>query len=298
MTIALEAVGLTKRYRRTVALSDCTFELPAGRIAALVGPNGAGKTTLLHLAVGLRRPTRGRVRTLGWSPLSDVQLLLPRIGFVAQDTPLYGRFTVAEMLQFGRTMNRRWDHTIAEGRLQRLAIPRRQRIDELSMGQRAQVALALALGKRPELLLLDEPLATLDPLARRQFLQELMEAAAADGLTVILSSHLIGDLERVCDHLVILNQGRVQVDGAIEDLLATHRMLLGPRLGEAGIPDAGLQVISAHHGERQSALWVRGVVGPLPGGWQVQEPGLEELVLAYLDRPATRPEPALEAAAQ
>jgi ABC-2 type transport system ATP-binding protein len=196
MTSALEATGLGKRYRRTWALRDCTLELPRGRIAALVGPNGAGKTTLLHLAVGLLAPTEGAIRVLGEPPGGD-PALLARVGFVAQDAPLYGDFTAAELLRLGARLNRRFDQALARDRLGRLGVPLDRRADRLSGGQRAQVALALALAKRPELLLLDEPVASLDPLARREFLQVLMGSVAEQDLTVLLSSHLLADLERV-----------------------------------------------------------------------------------------------------
>lgn len=182
------------------------------RVCALVGPNGAGKTTLLHCAAGLLSPTSGEVRVLGEVPAQD-PLLLSRIGFVAQDMPLYRSFTVEEMLAVGARLNARWDAASARARLERLGIPFDRRIGNLSGGQRAQVALALATGKCPELLLLDEPLASLHPLARREFLQGLMETVAEDGTSVVLSSDLITDLERVCDHLMILTEGRIGVAG-------------------------------------------------------------------------------------
>src|SRR5262245_41772091 len=189
MTAAVVATGLGKRYRGRWGLRDCTLEIPKGRVVALVGPNGAGKTTLLHLATGILRPSAGSVSVLGSTPGADATLL-SRVGFVAQDVPLYRNLSVADTLEFGRRLNSRWDQSLAVERLERLGIPLRDRVGELSGGQRAQVALALALGKRPELLLLDEPLASLDPLARREFLQVLMEGVAEHGLTVVLSSHL------------------------------------------------------------------------------------------------------------
>jgi ABC-2 type transport system ATP-binding protein len=201
----LEATGLGKRYRRTWALRDCTLALPRGRIAALVGPNGAGKTTLLHLAVGLLAPTAGSIRVLGRAPGKDPDLLA-RVGFVAQDAPLYGDFTGADLLRLGVGLNRRFDLDLARDRLGRLGVPLDRRVDRLSGGQRAQVALAMALAKRPEVLLLDEPVASLDPLARREFLQALMGSVAEQGLTVVLSSHLLADLERVCDYLIVLQR--------------------------------------------------------------------------------------------
>jgi ABC-2 type transport system ATP-binding protein len=288
MRASLEATGLGKRYRRTWALRNCSLRVPTGSIAALVGPNGAGKSTLLHLATGLLRPTEGDVRILGWAPRAEPQLVLARLGFVAQDTPLYRRYSVGDTLRLGRALNRRWDGGAAAVRLRRLGIPMDRKVGQLSGGQRAQVALALALAKRPELLLLDEPLASLDPLARRQFLQELMEATVVDGLTVLLSSHLIGDLERTCDYLVVLGEGRVRLAGAIDALLGSHRLLVGPR-GPAPHDQAGLEVIARSDGDRESSLWVRGPVGALPSGWRSSPLALEELVIAYLAQPEGPP---------
>jgi ABC-2 type transport system ATP-binding protein len=276
---ALETSGLGKRYRRAWALRDCSLRLPAGRVAGLVGPNGAGKTTLLHLAVGLLRPDEGSVRVLGEAPDGNADLLA-RVGFVAQDTPLYAGFTADALIAMGRHLNPRWDGSLARGRLARLGIPLDRKVRKLSGGQRAQVALSLALAKRPELLLLDEPVASLDPLARREFLQGLMGAVAGEGTTVLLSSHLIADLERVCDYLVILYAGRVQVLGAVDDLLAEHKVLVGPRRDSADVSGVG-SVVSATHTGRQSTLLVR-VNGRVPGGWAVHEASLEEIVLAYL----------------
>lgn len=224
MTAVLEAAGLGKRYRTGWALRDCSLAIPAGRMVALVGPNGAGKTTLLHLAVGLIAPTVGDVSILGWSARRHPGLVLSRVGFVAQDRPLYRRFTVGEMLRLGRELNARWDQAGAESRLRRLGIPLDRQIRRLSGGQAAQVALALALSKQADVLLLDEPAVNLDPLARRDFLRELVDAVAADGLSAVISSHVIADLERVCDYLVIVVEGRVQVAGDIDDLLAAHKL--------------------------------------------------------------------------
>jgi ABC-2 type transport system ATP-binding protein len=279
VTAALETTRLGKRYKRSWALRDCSLRLPAGRVAGLVGPNGAGKTTLLHLAVGLLRPSEGSVRVLGESP-SENPGLLARVGFVAQDTPLYPGFTADGLIAMGCHLNPRWDASLARDRLRKLGIPLGRRVRKLSGGQRAQVALSLALAKGPELLLLDEPVASLDPLARREFLQGLMGAVADEGTTVLLSSHVVADLERVCDYLVILSAGRVQVLGAVDDLLAEHRVLVGPRrdpVQESGVGP----VVSATHTERQSTLLVR-VNGRVPDGWVVHEASLEEIVLAYL----------------
>ena len=235
MKPVLTARSLGKRYGDDWALRDCSLELPAGRVAALVGPNGAGKTTLLHLAVGLLAATTGRIEVFGSQPRGN-RSVLERVGFVAQDAPLYPGFKVAEMLTLGRRLNRRWDGRWAEERVRGLGIPLDKRVGALSGGQRAQVALALALAKRPELLLLDEPVASLDPLARREFLQALMDAVAETGVTVVLSSHLIADLERVCDFLVLLIASEVRLSGGIEQLVAEHKLLIGPRRSTIGIP--------------------------------------------------------------
>ncbi|WP_319463770.1 ABC transporter ATP-binding protein [Micromonospora sp. RTP1Z1] len=280
MDIALEADQLGKRYGRTWALRDCSLRLPAGRIAALVGPNGAGKSTLLHLAVGLLRPDAGAVRIFGESPY-DNPPVLPEIGFVAQDTPLYRDFTAAELVHLGGRMNKRWDSALARNRLAQLGIPPKLPVGKLSGGQRAQVALALALAKRPRLLLLDEPVASLDPLARREFLQSLMGSVAESETTVLLSSHLLADLERVCDYLIVLHAGRVQLVGAVDDLVAGHRQLVGPRHGGDPIPGV-TAVVRASHTARQSTLLVRTDGSINDPSWTTREVGLEDIVLAYL----------------
>ncbi len=284
MSAALEATALGKRYRRNWALQDCNLTVPRGRIAALVGPNGAGKTTLLHLAVGLLAPTTGTIRVLGQAP-GDAGLL-PLVGFVAQDTPLYRDFTAAELLTMGAKLNRHFDRPLARSRLERLAIPLDRRVGSLSGGQRAQVALALALAKGRELLLLDEPLASLDPLARREFLQTLMGSVAEQGATVLLSSHLLADLERVCDYLIVLSAAHVQVLGTVEELLDQHKLLIGP-YREPQPPIAGVaQVVRASHTDRQATLLVRSS-GPIHDpAWKAHDVTLEDLVLAYLADPS------------
>jgi ABC-2 type transport system ATP-binding protein len=287
MGVELETAGLGKRYGKTWALRDCSLHLPSGQVAALVGPNGAGKSTLLHLSVGLLRPDAGEVRVFGQSPYNnkDVQA---QIGFVAQDTPLYRDFTAAELVVMGGKLNRRrWDAALARNRLGQLGIPPDRPVGKLSGGQRAQVALALALAKRPRLLLLDEPVASLDPLARREFLQSLMGSVAETGATVLLSSHLLADLERVCDHLVLLDSARVRLAGVVDELVAAHRQLSGPRHTGERI-DGVAEVIRASHTDRQSTLLVR-VDGPVTDpAWTVRELSLEDLVLAYLADGETR----------
>jgi ABC-2 type transport system ATP-binding protein len=285
MTVVLETAGLGKRYGSFWALRDCTLAIPAGSVTALVGPNGAGKTTLLHLAVGLSEPSAGEVRVLGGSPRHDAAEVLPRIGFVAQEHPLYRGFTVTETLRLGRELNPSWNDDAARARIEALGLPLRKKVGALSGGQRAQVALTLALAKRPELLLLDEPVAALDPLARREFLQSVMEAVAETDLTVVLSSHLIADLERVCDHLVILAGGRTQLAGPIDEILASHRLLTGPR-GEAAEVARLHDVVKQSHTERQTTLVVRANGHVYDAQWELHELDLEEIVLAYLGRGA------------
>jgi ABC-2 type transport system ATP-binding protein len=286
MNNALETTRLSKRYGRHWALQDCTLALPPGRVAALVGPNGAGKTTLLNLSVGLLEPTAGSVQIFGCSPLKQTTETLPRLGFVAQDQPLYTDFTVANLLTLGRKLNPRWDDTLARARMQKLGIPLDRRAGKLSGGQQAQVALVLALAKRPDLLLLDEPLASLDPLARREFLRTLMDAVAEAGLTVLLSSHIIGDLERVCDYLIILSASYVQLAGDIQEIGRTHKRLVGPRQEVDAIASVHT-VIEMSQTERQTTLLVR-INGPLfDPSWEVQEVSLEDIVLAYLGQQAT-----------
>ncbi len=287
MTPALRATALGKRYGRQWALRDCTLTLPAGRVTALVGPNGAGKTTLLQLAVGLTHPTRGTIEVCGLTPRVHPKELLPLISFVAQEQPLYQGFTVAEMLTVGRKLNRTWNDGLAHARLMRLGIPLGKRIGALSGGQRSQVALALALAKRPRFLVLDEPVAALDPLARRAFLQTLMEAAAEDGLAVLLSSHIIADLERVCDYLIILCASQVHLAGDIDEIVQAHKLLVGPRRDPAAEAIARVhRVIQERHTARQTLLLVH-TIGPIyDPSWEVRDVALEDIVLAYLDHHA------------
>jgi ABC-2 type transport system ATP-binding protein len=286
MTTALETAQLSKHYGRTWALQECTLALPVGRVAALVGPNGAGKTTLLQLSAGLLPPTAGSVRVFGRSPSQQTAETLPRLGFVAQDHPLYKSFSVEDLLTLGRKLNPRWDDTRARARLQHLGIPLSQRAGRLSGGQQAQVALVLALAKRPDLLLLNEPLANLDPLARREFLRTLMDAVLETGLTVLLSSHIIGNLERVCDYLIILAASHVQLADDIQEITRTHKRLVGPRRGVESITGV-LAVVETSHTTRQTTLLVR-TTGPiLDPSWEVQDASLEDIVLAYLSQQAT-----------
>ena len=280
-TLAVATDGLGKRYGSQWALRDCTLQIPAGTVTALVGPNGAGKSTLLQLAVGLSRPTVGEVQVLGGDPRRDASSVLPRVGFLAQEHPLYKGFTVAETLRLGRSLNPGWDEGLAVDRIQALGLPLEKKVGRLSGGQQAQVALTLALAKRPELLLLDEPVASLDPLARREFLESVMEAVADTGMTVVLSSHIVADLERVCDHLVILATARVQLAGPIDDIVASHRLLTGPRTDPTAVARMHA-VIRESHTERQTTLLVRANGHVYDCSWQQHQVDLEEIVLAYL----------------
>jgi ABC-2 type transport system ATP-binding protein len=280
VTAAISAVGLGKRFGRKWALKDCTVEIPSGRICGLVGPNGAGKSTLLNLAVGLLSPTEGQIQVAGGSPGSGAGQLA-KIGFLAQQTPVYESLSIADHLRFGEAINPRWDRELARERLDALELDPKQQAGSLSGGQRAQLALTLAMAKRPEVLLLDEPVASLDPLARRDFLRTLTAYVAEHDVSVVLSSHLLADLERVCDYLVVLVESRVQLSADVDELLATHRRLIGPRRAPDTLP-ADQTVIEASHTDRQSTLLVRTSSSIHDPTWQVEDVGLEDIVLAYM----------------
>jgi ABC-2 type transport system ATP-binding protein len=283
----IEAAGLGKRYGSTWALRECALAIPAGHVAALVGPNGAGKTTLLNLAVGLTLPTAGVVTVLGGRPAGS-PTALDGIAFVAQNTPLYRNLSTADMLHLTRNLNRRFDQGYARARLCELGIPLKQKAGQLSGGQQAQLALTLALARRPRLLVLDEPMAMLDPLARHDFMATVM-TAVADGVSVVLSSHVLAELERVADYLILMSEGRVQVAGEVDDLLAGHRVLTGPA-AEADSHADRLCVVHARNAGVQAHLLVRtiGTAGPAPPGWEAHPVSLEELTLAYLREPAAK----------
>ncbi|MEU5281808.1 ABC transporter ATP-binding protein [Streptomyces asoensis] len=321
---ALAATALGKRFGRRGgwALRDCTFRLPAGRVCAVVGPNGAGKSTLLALAAGLLAPTEGRVTVLGTDPASA----RTRVAHVAQDKPLYPQLSVAETLLVGADLNPgRWDAEAAGRIVAAGGLDPAKKIRSLSGGQRTRVALALALAKRPELLLLDEPLADLDPLARHELMGTLMAQAARYGTTIVMSSHVVAELEDSCDHLLLVGAGRVRLAGEIDDLLAAHTRVStladpartapadasadgpttgspdgsptgapdGPATGAPGSPGvvpelAAHTVVESRVTGRQLTALVR-PGGPLADGWRTSAPSLEDLVLAYLRNPQAAP---------
>src|SRR5579863_2712857 len=279
----IEASGLGRRYGGTWALRDCTVAIPAGHVAALVGPNGAGKTTLLNLAAGLAAPSAGDVTVLGGRPAGS-PVALDGIAFVAQDTPMYKNLSARDMLHLTRNLNRRFDQQYAESRLGELGIPLKRKAGKLSGGQQAQLALTLALARRPRLLVLDEPMAMLDPVARHDFMASVMMAMAADGVSVVLSSHVLAELERVADYLILMSRGRVQLAGEVDDLLASHRLLTGPAAEVDKYSER--PVVHVRRAEAQAHVLVRATAAdPVPPGWEAHPVGLEELALAYLREP-------------
>jgi ABC-2 type transport system ATP-binding protein len=287
VSAVIQASGLGKRYRRAWALRDCTLAIPEGRVIGLVGPNGAGKTTLLRLAAGMLAPTSGTITVLGQRPAAG-PAQLARVGFVAQNTPVYARMTVAGHLHLGSWLNPGWDDDLARRRITQVGLDTKKRAGSLSGGQRAQLALTLALAKRPELLILDEPVAALDPLARREFLQGLMEAVAEHEVSVVLSSHLVADLERVCDYLIVLVASRVRVAGEVSALLASHHRLSGPRRDPGSLP-AEQEVITESHTDKQTVLLIRTSQPILDPAWTVTPVSMEDLVLAYMSRTGDAP---------
>jgi len=284
---ALRADRLGKRYGRQWGLRDCTFEVPAGAVVGLVGPNGAGKTTLLALTVGLLAPTEGQVAVLGEPARAHTARALARVSYLAQDHPLYRGFTVAEMLRFGRSMNPAWDDALARARVESLGIPLGRKIKTLSGGQQAQVGLTLALAKRAPVLALDEPVASLDPIARLEFMRDVMAASADGALTVIIASHVISELERVCDWLLVLTGGRLQLAGPVDELIDRHALLTVPKQ----TPNAELpgKTISRTDSDRHSTVLVAScaarTAAAVRPGWHAEPVSFEQLVLAYLRRP-------------
>jgi ABC-2 type transport system ATP-binding protein len=284
VTTVIQTRGLVKQFRRVTALSDCDVTVPEGCICALIGANGAGKTTLLRLLSGLARPTAGEMSVLGGTPRQD-PAWLAEVGFLAQEIPLYRRLSAEEHISIGAHLNGRWDAALVRDRMRSLNIPLDRAAGSLSGGQRAQLALTLTLAKKPRLVLLDEPVAALDPLARRHFLATMADAVADGGLTVVLSSHLLADMERVVDHLILLSASHVQLSGDIDALLAEHRVLVGPRQDTAAIASTHT-IASAVHTARQTTLLIRGHAPVLDPAWESSGVGLEEMVLAYMGQDA------------
>lgn len=277
----IETQGLSKRYGSFWALKDCTIFVPQGSICALVGPNGAGKSTLLKLLAGLNTPSEGNIAINGKMPEQSEEFLA-EVGYLAQEIPLYKNLSVEDHINLGKRLSSKWDEDAVRSKLQELEIPFNRAVGSLSGGQESQVGLALALAKKPRILLLDEPVAALDPLARHDFLTSLTEAVAEGNLTVIMSSHLLADLEQVCDHLIILGFGRTQVCDTIDDVLRTHRLIVGTRQAALKLP-SGYTAIVETHTPKQSTLLVRnekGIFG-LPG-WDVHNVRIEEVALGYL----------------
>ncbi|MEU3572989.1 ABC transporter ATP-binding protein [Kitasatospora sp. NPDC036755] len=284
---ALEARGLGKRYRRGWALRDCSFRLPAGRICGLVGPNGAGKSTLLGLATQQIQPTEGELRIFG-VPAGDAATR-PRTAFLGQDKPLFKGFTVAETLRLGAELNPAWDMASAERIVEAGRIPTDARIGTLSGGQHTRVAFALAFGKRPDLLLLDEPMADLDPLARHDLGSLMLAEAAERGITVVMSSHLLSELEDMCDHLLVLAEGRVRLAGDTDAIVPAHLLVTGRVAdGDPLAPLAPHTVVDHRVQGRQFQALIR-PNGPLRPEWAVAEPTLEEVLLAHLRSPDAPP---------
>ena len=285
---ALRTAGLGKRYSHVWGLRDCTLTVPAGAIAGLVGPNGAGKTTLLEMVIGLLKPTEGQIEVFGHTAQANTAQTLARVGYVAQNHPLYPEFSVADMFHFGQAMNPSWDMGMARARIEALDIPLKRKIKALSGGQQAQVSLAMALAKRAPLLVLDEPVASLDPIARLEFMREVMAQVADGGPTVIIASHVVSELERFCDFLVILAHGHVQLAGPVDELLEGHQVLTVPRI----TPDADLPGTLIHRADsdRHSSVMLRTspatTAAEARPDWQTETVSFEQLVMAYLQRPA------------
>jgi ABC-2 type transport system ATP-binding protein len=287
-TVALRTTGLGKRYGQVWGLRDCTLTVPAGAIVGLVGPNGAGKTTLLEMVIGLLKPTEGQIEVFGHTAEANTAQTLARVGYVAQNHPLYPDFTVADMFHLGQAMNPSWDMGMARTRMEALEIPLNRKVKALSGGQQAQVSLAMALAKRAPLLVLDEPVASLDPVARLEFMREVMTQVADGGPTVIIASHVVSELERFCDFLVVLTRGQIQLAGPVDDLLEEHQLLTVPRM----TPDSDLPGSPIHRADsdRHSSVMLRTSRAALAvvahPDWQTETVGFEELVMAYLQRPA------------
>ncbi|MFM9442510.1 ABC transporter ATP-binding protein [Streptomyces acidiscabies] len=289
---ALEVSGLGRRYGRRWVLRDATFRLPAGRVCGLFGPNGAGKTTLLEVLAGLRTASAGEVRVFG-EPVGGEEARR-RVAFLPQEKPLFARFTVAETLRAGRELNPHWDQAMAEDFVRSGSIALDAKVGRLSGGQRTRVALAVALGKRPDLVLLDEPLVDLDPLMRRRTVTALLGEVAERGITVLLSSHLVAELDTLCDYVLLVADGGLRLAGDVDEIISVHRVLTAPTdqvpAGPDGLP-IGLEhhtVVETHGDQHHTTALVR-PGGPVDGLWDAFPPTLEEVVLAYLAQAVSTP---------
>lgn len=289
MNYALETHGLGKRYRRNWALQDCDLQLPLGRVAGLVGLNGAGKTTLMRLAAGLITPTTGSLRVCGKTPSPNDHSFLSSIGFMPQERILYREFTVHDMFILGRRLNTHWDQTLANRLLDSLNVSQKHRVGKLSGGQQAQLALVMALAKKPALLLLDEPLANVDPVARREFMKILMETRTEEDVTIFISSHIITDLEPICDYLVILSSSKILLANDSERLLSTHKRLIVPEQDAALLQEHVVLQRSQTGRQLSVLLQLRSPLLKQPS-WQEVKMTLEDLVLAYLEQRPLTPE--------
>jgi ABC-2 type transport system ATP-binding protein len=293
----VETTGVGRRYGGKWALQDCTLALPAGRLIALIGPNGAGKSTLLNMIVGLTAPTAGEITVLGGQPAGSLAAL-DGIAFVAQDMPLYRNLSVGDMVHLTRNLNLSFDTAYARTRLTELGIGEKQKAGKLSGGQQAQLALSLALARHPRLLVLDEPTAPLDPLARHDFMASVMTAMADDGISVVLSSHLLAELERVADHLVLIANGRVRIDGPIDELVSEHRLITSPTADSSEHTDWEVIESSSTGAQTHQLVRLASPAGPMPPDSEWRPVGIEELTLAYFRNGALSPNPALTGVAR
>ncbi len=280
-TPVIETKALAKRFGRTWGLRECTLSIPTGKVAALVGPNGAGKSTLLRMAAGLSRPTSGMIKVLGGVPSAGDDSLLRRVGYLDQERPLYKGFRVDEMFRFGAGTNQTWDMTTAHAYVDQLGISLRDRVDKLSGGQQAQVALTMCLAKQPELLILDEPAAELDPVAREDLLRLLMREVAERGTSVVLSTHALGDVGSICDYLVIMSHSTIVLADDLEFVVESHRFLSATSSNAPALPE-GVTVIDTRTSSRDVTHLARMSLPLVDETWQITEPTLDEIIMAYL----------------
>lgn len=276
----VELRGVTKEYRRKIALRDCTLAIPPGRVVALVGSNGAGKSTMLRIMAGLTSPSSGDVSIFGHSGALDTVSQLSRVGYLDQDRPLYRGFRVSEMLRAAARSNEHWNEQLAKDYLAQLGIGLDQRIRHLSGGQSAQVALTLCLATTPELLILDEPAAALDPAARQDLLQLLMQQVSGGNVSVVLSTHALDDVIAICDYLVVVAHGRVVVADDLEFILQSHRLMRATTTHN--LWPEGAVVIEDRRGTRDGMVLLRMELPVTDGRVALEEPTLDEIVLAYM----------------